>query len=51
MRPITVERKSVAIRYGDLRFDVLAPEAVCDALAVDPTVERTVAHTRNEKVK
>lgn len=45
-----MERKSVAIRYGDLRFDVLAPEAVCDALAIDPTVERTVAHTERSDV-
>jgi hypothetical protein len=45
-----VERKSVAIHYGDVRFDVLAPEAVCDALAVDPTVERTVALTERYDV-
>lgn len=38
-------RNSVVVRYADLRFGVLAPASVCDALAGDPTVERTPGPT------
>lgn len=35
-----MQRSALVIQYADVRFDVLAPSAVCEALGDDPTIHR-----------